>query len=98
MPRSSAEPKPTWQSLPLNIRQHVEERFGAKVIRAHRAWGGYGPTPTFRLTLAGGQRAFFKGTNATSNEFARAALVNEERAYLELAPLISPWTPLMYEN
>ena len=49
MPRPGAEPKPTWQSFPLDIRQHVEERFGVRVIRARRAWDGYGSTPTFRL-------------------------------------------------
>lgn len=93
MAHSGVEAKPTWQSLPLAVRQQVETVLEARVIRAGRVWGGYSPTPTFRLALAGGKKAFFKGTSQLTNDFARAALVSEARVYRELSPLISAWMP-----
>jgi thiamine kinase-like enzyme len=58
-----------------------------------RVWGGYTPTPTYRLRLADERRAFFKAVGPDSNAFARAAHAREERVYLELADLITPWAP-----
>lgn len=96
MPRSGSEPKPPWQSVPPTVRLRVRELLGASVVRGTRTWGGYGPTPTYRLLLSDGRRAFFKGTNAGSNEFARRALISEERVYRELSGLIGPWAPALY--
>jgi Ser/Thr protein kinase RdoA (MazF antagonist) len=58
-----------------------------------RAWGGYSPTPTFRLRLADGRRAFFKAASPESTPFARIAHDREERVYLELGELIAEWAP-----
>jgi hypothetical protein len=66
------------------------------VSRAARIYGGYAPSATFRLLLADGRRAFFKGVSAESNEFMRSALVKEERVYRELSQLIRPWAPDLY--
>lgn len=96
MPRSGLEAKPPWQSVPHAVRLRVQEALNSAVARGARVWGGYGPTPTFRLTLADGRRAFFKGANAESNSFARQALVREERAYLELPGLVGYWMPRLY--
>lgn len=93
MSRSGAEPKPVWQRVPLPVRERTAEFLGARVTRAERAFGGYAPTPTFRLLLDGGRRAFFKGINQESNSFMRGALLREERVYERLADLISPWAP-----
>jgi hypothetical protein len=90
------EVKPAWRTVPRGVRDHVQEALGAAVVRGARVWGGYGPTPTFRLKLADGRGVFFKGTNQTSNEFARGALVREERVYRELAGQIGPWAPRCY--
>ena len=98
MVRSGIEDKPAWRSLPVALRRRVEQTFGTSVTRATRTWGGYAPTPTFQLTLADGKRAFFKGTNQTSNEFTHAALVCEERVYRDLASLITPWAPTLYDS
>jgi hypothetical protein len=65
---------------------------GSEIVRATRIWGGYSPSPTFRLKLADGQGAFFKGDNAAS-PFAQAAFKTEERVYAELADIITPWAP-----
>jgi hypothetical protein len=96
MARSGVEAKPTWQSLPLEVRQQVEAALEGHVVRAERAWGGYSPTPTFRLTVTGARKVFFKGTSPLTNDFARAALVSEVRVYRELSPLIAGWMPELY--
>jgi hypothetical protein len=78
------------------VRHEVERLFGSPVVRAARVWGGYSPTPTFRLTLSDGQRAFFKGCTEAANPFAYAALWREERVYRELGGVIAPWAPAFY--
>ncbi len=66
---------------------------GSPVARAARVYGGYAPSATFRMVLADGRPAFFKGVNATSNDYMRGALPKEERVYRELGREISPWAP-----
>ncbi|MEX2047206.1 MAG: hypothetical protein WEE03_08570 [Chloroflexota bacterium] len=66
---------------------------GSKVVRAMRVYGGYAPSATFRMILADGRPAFFKGVNATSNDYMRGALPREERVYRELGRYIRPWAP-----
>lgn len=93
MPRTGVEDKPPWRRVPPVVRRQVEVALGSPVRRAVRVWGGYAPTPTFRLALEGGRRAFFKATNQSSNEFATAALLYEERVYQDVAPLLGEWMP-----
>ena len=66
---------------------------GSPVTRAARVYGGYAPSATFRMVLADGRRAFFKGVSASSNEYMRGALPKEERVYRELGRFIRPWAP-----
>jgi hypothetical protein len=96
MPRTGIEAKPPWQALPRSLRDAVETTLGATVRRAARVWGGYGPTPTFRLRLADGRAAFFKGAGPEDSEFVKDALRREERVYRELADVINPWAPILY--
>lgn len=77
----------------MAVRRQVEAALGSPVRRAARVWGGYAPTPTFRLALVDGRRAFFKAINHSSNEFATAALIYEERVYREVTPLLGEWMP-----
>ena len=63
------------------------------MARAARVYGGYAPSATFRMVLADGRRAFFKGVNASSNVYMRGALPREERVYRDLGPFIRPWAP-----
>lgn len=84
MSRTGAEAKLPWSSVPETTRQQVAVALGAPIARAARIWGGYAPTPTFRLILADGRRAFMKGTFAESNEFSRHAL-----AYAVLAQWVA---------
>ncbi|MBI2942383.1 MAG: phosphotransferase [Chloroflexi bacterium] len=96
MSRTGLEPKPPWRSVPRSVREAVKAALGAEVKRAMRVWGGYTPTPTYRLRLQDGQRAFFKAVEPASNAFARAAHLREERVYRELGELIAPWAPAFY--
>src|SRR6266571_276470 len=84
MTRLGAEPKPPWREVPPAVKGRVEHLIGAPVQRALRVWGGYAPSPTFRLFLRDGRRVFFKGVNPTSNEHMHTALTAEERVYREL--------------
>ncbi|HEX5416046.1 MAG TPA: hypothetical protein VFZ25_10300, partial [Chloroflexota bacterium] len=88
------EEKIPWQAVQPEIRRQVADVLGARVARASRVWGGYGPTPTFRLLLADGRRVFLKGVNAASNEFARRGLTKEEEIYRRAGDLIRGWTPV----
>lgn len=96
MPRSGVEAKIPWRKVPGEVKNAVAERLGARVIRGARVWGGYGPAPTFRLTLVDGRRAFLKGINPESNEFSRDAFTLEERIYENLGDRIRPWAPAYY--
>jgi hypothetical protein len=82
--------------VPTPVRERVAEALGAPVVRGVRVWGGYSPTPTYRLVLADGGRAFFKGVNADSTEFAKQALGEEQRVYRDLAHLIAPVAPRFF--
>jgi hypothetical protein len=96
--RRGAEPKPPWSAVPRQVKEEVARVLGSPVARASRIYGGYAPSATFRLALADGRRAFFKGVSARSNEFMRGALVQEERVYRELSHLIRPWAPEFYDS
>jgi hypothetical protein len=94
--RSGVEAKPSWRSVPAAVRNATGDLLGATVQRATRVYGGYSPTPTFRLMLADGRRAFFKAAGPADNEFARAALEREERFYTDLGGTLTGWIPAFY--
>jgi hypothetical protein len=96
MARAGVEAKLAWCRVPPAVRHEVSQLLGAPVARGMRVWGGYGPTPTFRLRLADGRRAFFKGVHGASSPFVRDALAREERVYRELGALIAPWSPRLF--
>ena len=96
MPRTGVESKPPWSAVPPAVRQATEGLLAAEVRRAMRVWGGYSPTPTYRLRLADGRGVFFKGTGPSATDFARDAHAREERVYRELGDLIAPWAPAFY--
>jgi hypothetical protein len=52
--RRGVEAKPPRRAVPTAVRHEVDRLFESPVVRAARVWGGYSPTPTFRLTLADG--------------------------------------------
>ncbi|MBI5877927.1 MAG: aminoglycoside phosphotransferase family protein [Chloroflexi bacterium] len=96
MSRTGVEAKPLWASVPPAVRAETAALLGSPVRRAARIWGGYGPTPTFRLRLADGRGAFFKAVDPSSNEFMHASYTREVRIYRELGGIIAPWAPVFY--
>ncbi len=96
MSRTGIEDKLPWKRVPKAMQQEVEAALGAPVKRAARIWGGYAPTSTYRLVLADGRRAFFKGTYHASNEVAKNALLLEERVYHDLRNELGKWMPHLY--
>jgi hypothetical protein len=94
--RVGAESKPPWRNVPAVVRRQVEELAGGRVRRAARVWGGYAPSPTFRLLLDGGTRLFVKASSPASNEFMHRALKDEERVYRDLETWVRPWAPAFY--
>jgi aminoglycoside phosphotransferase len=49
-----------WQAVPGQLRDHVTEILGARVLDAQTQPGGFSPGVAARLTLTGGRRAFVK--------------------------------------
>lgn len=93
MSRRGAEPKPTWSAVPREVKDEVARIIGSPVARAARVYGGYAPSATFRMVLADGRSAFFKGVNGTHNEYMRRALPQEVRVYRGLGPQLGRWAP-----
>jgi len=88
------EDKPTWRIVPGPIKLTVADVLGSRVTRAVRAYGGYGPSATFLLTLADGRRAFFKGTYPLpAGSGVRWTLEPEEAVFRGLGQRIRPWAP-----
>jgi hypothetical protein len=91
------EDKPIWSAVPAPVRDLTEQMIGARIVRATRAFGGYGPSATFVLRLDDGRKAFFKGVYPLPEGSAvRWALDEEERVYTQLADEITPWAPAYY--
>jgi hypothetical protein len=91
------EDKPTWSDVPQPVHDETERLLGARVVRATRRFGGYGPSATFHLKLDNGRTAFFKGVYPLPEGSAvRWALDEEERVYLHLREHITPWAPDYY--
>jgi hypothetical protein len=91
------EDKPLWSAVPGAVRDEAERIARASIVRAVRAFGGYGPSATFTLYLDDGRRAFFKGVYPLPEGSGVVwRLDEEERVYEELGELIKPWAPDYY--
>lgn len=94
MSRPIREDKPPWSAVPERVRADLDQVLGSTVVRAVRTYGGYAPSATYRLALADGRRAFFKGTYPLPEGSAvRWFLEGEERAYRRLGRYMRPWAP-----
>jgi len=81
------EPKPSWQDVPEALRQSLERIAGAPIADAQIIWGGYGPSATFVLTTATGERLFCKGTHPGQTELGHRALLRERQNYERFAQI-----------
>ncbi len=89
------EPKPFWREVPEELKEEIASLLGAPVRRAVRVFGGFGPSATFRMSLADGRRVFAKGAGLRATEHHWHVLPLEERAYREVQA-IRPWSPAFY--
>lgn len=96
MPRTGVELKPPWRIVPRLIRDAVADILGSTVARGMRVWGGYGPSPTFRLRLADGRRVFLKGCSPAASERMRADFRHELSVYEQLREQLGNWAPVTY--
>jgi len=88
------EDKPPWSAVPRAVREEAEQVIGARIVRAVRKYGGYGPSATFELALDNGRRAFFKGVYPLPEGSGVVwRLEEEELVYERLGDLILPWAP-----
>jgi Phosphotransferase enzyme family len=88
------EDKPAWLVVPARLKEAVARVLGSQVVRARRTFGGYAPSATYVLTLADGNRAFFKGTYPLpAGSGVSWALDREEVVYRRLGRVIRPWAP-----
>src|SRR5690349_20390906 len=91
------EEKLVWTAVPKSLRAETERILGGHVVGARRAFGGYGPSATFTLTLNDGRRAFFKGVYPLPEGSAvRWRHDEEELVYERLGEWLRPWAPEYY--
>lgn len=67
VPQRATALRPTWESLPAQVRHTVESRLGSTVVQARSQDSGFTPGLASRLLLADGRRVFVK---AASTEMA----------------------------
>lgn len=67
VPQGATALRPTWESLPAQVRHIVESRLGSAVVEARSQDSGFTPGLASRLLLADGRRVFVK---AASTEMA----------------------------
>ena len=82
-----------WSAVPPDMRRKAEQLLGCPVRRGIRAFGGYAPSATFRLELADGSRAFFKGVYPVPAGGPVWELEREELVYRGCAEFLHPWGP-----
>lgn len=88
------EDKPAWASVPARVRERLERLLGDRVVRAARAYGGYGPSATFRVALENGRSAFVKGTYPPPPGSAVVwNLDRESEVYRRAGRFLTPWAP-----
>jgi hypothetical protein len=93
------EEKPPWAAVPETVRAETARRLRSRVVRATRAYGGYAASATFRLVLANGRRAFFKGAYPPPpGSAAIFPLADEEKRYRALAPIVGAYMPKQYDS
>ena len=83
--------------MPRAVKDELAKLLRGQVIRADRAYGGYAPSATYRITTSNGRRLFLKGTYPLpSGSHVKWTLGPEEHVYQECEPLMRPWAPRYY--
>lgn len=101
--------RPTWESLPLSVKDALESILGFSVVRAESQRGGFSPGVAARVFGPDGQRAFVKAVSATANAHS-CGLHRDEAQFAALLPAghpsprllgcldEEPWVALAFEQ
>ena len=80
--------------MPGAVKDELAKLMRATVARADRAYGGYAPSATYRVTLSNGRRLFLKGTYPLAKDSAvQWSLDREEHIYQRCERFMRPWAP-----
>lgn len=82
-----------WRTGGISTLRTAWERVKGRPIAGCVLDGGVRLSPTYRLRLENGDRAFFKSTFPGSNAHQKKAHNSELRVYQNLQELINPWAP-----
>lgn len=83
--------------MPQAVKDELTKLLRRRVVRADRAYGGYAPSATYRVTLSDRRRLFLKGTYPLpAGSHVRWMLEPEEHVYQECEPFMHPWAPRYY--
>ena len=83
--------------MPRAVKDELAKLLGGRVVRADRAYGGYAPSATYRVSLSNGRRLFLKGTYPLpADSHVQWTLEPEEHVYQECEPFMRPWAPRYY--
>lgn len=77
VPQAGSAVRPTWEELPPEVRQAVEDAAGSPVRTAISQGGGFTSGFASRLLLADGQRIFVKAATSELHVFARPSYERE---------------------
>lgn len=78
--------RPSWESLPADVRAAVEQRLGFAVVRADSQSEGFSPGVAAAVTGPAGQRAFVKAVSSAANP----RTPDLHRAEARVTPLLPP--------
>jgi hypothetical protein len=71
------EPKPSWSEVSPLLASAIESHFGNAIRQADIAWGGYTPSPNFRVEFVNGKKVFLKGDYTGNTEWGKRAFMAE---------------------
>ncbi len=83
--------------MPRAAKDELAKLLGGRVVRADRAYGGYAPSATFRITMSDRRKLFLKGTYPLpAGSHVKWMLEPEEHIYQACEPFMRPWAPRYY--
>ena len=83
--------------MPQAVNDELAKLLRGRVARADRAYGGYAPSATYRVTMSNKRKLFLKGTYPLPpGSHVQWTLEPEEHVYQECEPFMRPWAPRYY--
>ena len=92
---TALEKKPSFDDMPLVVRQGIEKMRGEKIVGGQTVYGSISAAASFIVTFSSGQRWFVKGSYPGEMSHGAANLRQEVFAYRKVA-FISQSSPVFY--